>query len=52
MNMAFRKKDFKAANKYGKLSGSKSIKAIFSKSRMLFYLYVWLKDVKKRQSLR
>ena len=47
MNMAFRKKDFKAAYKYGKLSGAKSIKAICSKSRMLFYLYILAKKVKR-----
>lgn len=46
MNMAFRKKDFEAAKKYGKLSDAKSFKAICSKNRVLFFLFILLKQFK------
>ena len=46
MNMAFRKKDFNAANKYAKLCGAKSIKCKCAKTRLTFYLFVLLKEIK------
>ena len=46
MNMAFRKKDFKAANKYAKLCGGTSIKCKSAKTRFAFYLFVLLKETK------
>jgi hypothetical protein len=46
MNMAFRQKDFKAANKYAKLCGGTSIKCKCAKTRFAFYLFILLKETK------
>lgn len=40
MALAYRKKDFINAKKYGKLSGGKSLKTICSQYRVLFYTYI------------
>lgn len=40
MALAYRKKDFINAKKYGKLSGGKSLKTICSQCRVLFYTYI------------
>ena len=40
MALAYRRKDFINAKKYGKLSGGKSLKTICSQYRVLFYTYI------------
>lgn len=44
--LAYRKKDFVAAKKYGRLCKNKTLKVVCSQSRILFSLFVTLKTVK------
>lgn len=48
MALAYRKKDFINAKKYGKLSGIKSIKTICSQYRILFYTYITCSVLKSK----
>lgn len=47
MNMAFHKRDFKGAKKYGALTNSNSFKVKCSQNRILFELYYLVKKIKK-----
>lgn len=47
MNMAFRKRDFISAKKYGALTKSNSFKVKCSQNRILFELYYLVKKIKK-----
>ena len=47
MNMAFRKRDFNGAKKYGALTNSNSFKVKCSQNRILFELYYLVKKIKK-----
>lgn len=46
MNMAFRKRDFQSAKKYGALTKSNSFKVKCSQNRILFELYYLVKKIK------
>lgn len=46
--LAYRKKDYLGANKYAKLSNSKSLKARCAKTRLSFYLFLFLKKMKSK----
>ena len=45
--MAYRKGDYKGAKKYAALTGGNSIKVKCTKYRITFYIYYWLKRIKK-----
>lgn len=47
LGMAYRKSDYKSANKYAKLVGGHSIKVIFAKCSITFYFYVFLKKIRR-----
>ena len=47
MSMAFRKRDFAAAKRYGAQTNSRSIKVRCSQSRILFYLFCLAKSLRK-----
>lgn len=42
--LAYRKKDFVGAKKYGRLCKNKTLKVLFSQSKLLFSLFLMLKD--------
>lgn len=45
--LAYRKADYKGAKKYATLTGGKSLKVLCAKCCITFYLFVWLKKLKK-----
>ena len=47
MALAFRKSDYQAAKKYAQLSESKSFKAKCTKTRLSFYLFVFVKKLRQ-----
>lgn len=50
MALAFRKKDYVNAKKYGKLCGGNSIKTLCSQCQLLFYMYIRLSNIKNRRA--
>jgi len=45
MNFAYRKKDYESAKKYAMLCKGKSIKYRCTKTKFLFFLYLWLRKI-------
>lgn len=45
--MAYCKKDFRAAKKYGMLIKERNLKILCTKSKLLFNLFTWLKSIRK-----
>ena len=47
LNLAFKQKDYRKANQFGKKIGNKSVKVVCSQNRILFWMFFFLKQVRK-----
>lgn len=50
LNLAFKQKDYRKANQFGKKIGNKSVKVVCSQNRILFWIFFFFKQVRKSQS--
>ena len=46
LNLAFKQKDYRKANQFGKKIGNKSVKVVCSQNRILFWIFLFLKQVR------